>query len=554
MPDAALNAFSDLAQSQSAQIRNCANEPELRAWFERLLLEKFQDGGERAMKAGAWCSTVGRKHMLRVGASEPFSPSPEALAAGPAWIREAAATGKPLTAVSLEPSERELFSSILDWMRSDAGPALGSDWSKISVPQAKAAELAWIDAMAKEAAKRDLDAADAVGTMLFAALGPGGVWGHSPAGLASTPEWAEWRWVEVFSADALDREGSLMRHCVGYYAKAVAEGGTRIYSLRDPSNAPKLTIEARGEELIQLKAHANSACPAQLRPAVAAFAGAFKADVAARGLGEASATAELAVAGVGSLPGLGWVVGGLCPAQAETLRRWIAAAEGGAAEAGVQLGAVIAGLAGLGLAAELASALRCTAKPCDWNALTAAATHGHVECVELLIPFSSATRGGSLALTMAAYHGHEECVKRLIPVSAPKAADSRALRHAASHGRADIVGLLIPASDPKVRNSEALRVAAKKGHAECVELLLPCSDPLARNLDGSTAQDLALEAGHPAVAAMVVDFLELQTLRTPPSRLAEWRTDRSVHVPQAEIRAGGDQPPQPRAIGGRGDA
>ena len=514
MPKATLKSFSDLAQERASQIRNCANEPELLSWLDAVFFEKFDTLDERAGKAKTWCSTVARKHMLREGASEPFLPQPEALAAGAAWIRKAASEGKPLTTLCLEPAERELFSAILDWMRSTSGPALGSDWSKISVAQAKAAELAWVDAMAKAAAKKDLDAADAVGTELFAALGPSS--GPREAARASGSEWAGWRWVEVASADALDREGSMMRHCVGSYAEDVASGRKRIYSLRDPSNTPKLTIEAKGSVLVQIKAFANASCPAEMRPAVASFAKAFEADAAARGLGVASASEELGLAGVGSMPGLGLVVGRLSVEQEYTLAVWVSeASEGGvrgeAAER--RLEALAPGLAGLGLEENLTEMLRFSSKASrkealfaaarngcagcvrllievsdakaeDSMALSFAAENGHAECVAMLIPVSDPKAGGSRALNWAAEVGHPECVKILISVSDPKSNNSKALYEAAEHGNAACVKLLIPVSDPKVRESQALTAAALNGHVECVKLLIPVSDAKDANSQG----------------------------------------------------------------------
>lgn len=394
MPNATLNSFSEFTQGKASQIRNCANEHEMRAWFEALFLEKFDGQDARARKAWAWCSTVGRKHMLREGASEPFRPRRDVLASWPRWIRDAIKAGKPLSALSLAPSERDLFSSILDWMRSPSGPSLTSDWSKISAPQAKAAELAWIDAMAKAAAKKDLEAVDAAGTELFAPLGAGG----PPSCPGSGPEWAGWRWVEVKSADALDREGALMRHCVGSYAEDVASEKKRIYSLRDPSNAPKLTVEAEGAALVQIKALANAMCPAELRPAVAGFVKAFEADVAARGLGEASASDDLSVAGVGLLPGLGLAAAVLSARQAEILRGWAKAAEEGGEDAKKRLNTLLPKLAGMGLAAELATTLRFSVPASRLQALVEAAGNGHAECVKLLILVSDPKANDSEAL------------------------------------------------------------------------------------------------------------------------------------------------------------
>lgn len=53
------------------------------------------------------------------------------------------------------------------------------------------------------------------------------------------------RVVELLSKNALKVEGGKMGHCVGGYWRMVAEGHTRIISLRDPDNRPHVTIELR---------------------------------------------------------------------------------------------------------------------------------------------------------------------------------------------------------------------------------------------------------------------------------------------------------------------
>lgn len=562
---ATLNSFSGLVQDRASQIRNCANEPDMRAWLEALFLEKFNSQDERAQKAWAWCSTVGRKYMLREGASIAFAPSPSTLAAAPRWILDAVEAGKLLTALSLAPAERELFSSILDWMRSPSGPSLNSDWSKISVPQAKAAELAWIDAMAKAAAKKDLEAADAAGTALFSALGLGA--SEPEPGASSGPEWAGWRWVAVKSADALDREGSLMRHCVGSYADDVASGEKQIYSLRDPSNTPRLTVEAQGAKLSQIKAFANAACPAGLLPAVAAFATSFEADAAARGLGEAFAPEELGEAGLCSLPTIGLVAGWLSAGQADKLRRLADQALAGSEEAQATIGRLAPGLAGLGLSADLATSLRFSPAFFCQKALLSAARNGRAECLGVLIPLSDPKADNSRALSWAARKGHLECLDLLIPVSDPKASESQALALAAWAGHAECVKRLIPISNPhdplplcwaasndqiecvklliiapppfnlslaisrassnghaecvKILlavpgalarlSPEPLRWAARAGRIDCVELLLPHSDPLApEDESGLNALGLAQRENHSEVAALIGRFIEEQ--------------------------------------------
>lgn len=54
-----------------------------------------------------------------------------------------------------------------------------------------------------------------------------------------------YRWVRITDPRALDREGSIMQHCVGGggYDDGIAADTIRIYSLRDPQNLPHITVE-----------------------------------------------------------------------------------------------------------------------------------------------------------------------------------------------------------------------------------------------------------------------------------------------------------------------
>lgn len=77
--------------------------------------------------------------------------------------------------------------------------------------------------------------------------------------------------VNKLEADDCDIEGDLMGHCVGGYARAVAEGRTTIFSLRDPKGGPHATIEiipetnrVRGQEtsmtwnVVQIQGKSNN--------------------------------------------------------------------------------------------------------------------------------------------------------------------------------------------------------------------------------------------------------------------------------------------------------
>lgn len=59
----------------------------------------------------------------------------------------------------------------------------------------------------------------------------------------SNPEWNGWTIKQVTTKNNLRAEGSKVGHCVGKYCDEVMKGRTRIFSLRDPSNTPYVTME-----------------------------------------------------------------------------------------------------------------------------------------------------------------------------------------------------------------------------------------------------------------------------------------------------------------------
>lgn len=138
------------------------------------------------------------------------------------------------------------------------------------------------------------------------------------------------------------------------------------------------------------------------------------------------------------------------------------------------------------------------------GALRSAATCGHAECVELLIPVSDPNAGPAAfhALGEAAGNGHAECVKLLIPCSFPRSMHSGALRWAARNGHAECVAVLLPVSDANALDSQALLVAIRNGHVECVKLLLPVSPSLSIHPAPFHA---AVDQGHAAIVELMVE-------------------------------------------------
>jgi hypothetical protein len=245
-----LENFSQLAQSKGG--RNLANMDQLDVWLGKVMDDKLGQS-DRAQKARGWVATVGRRRMAREGeASEASAGQAGELAKEHPWAAKAVQEGRSLHLLALTDAEAEGFSKALDWMRSDQGPSLSSDWSKISWPQALEAHDAWVERMAREAGKR-VSAGQAFE-------------GCDPVAAVEGIEGLEgWSWVKPKTAQALEREGALMRHCVGSYAEEVEEGSLDIWSLRDPAGKPFLTVSTRlrreggGFELREAKGFANRA-------------------------------------------------------------------------------------------------------------------------------------------------------------------------------------------------------------------------------------------------------------------------------------------------------
>jgi hypothetical protein len=63
-------------------------------------------------------------------------------------------------------------------------------------------------------------------------------------GTQTTKEYPDkFKWVKVNTDEALNLEGQQMGHCVGSYCDRVRSGNTEIYSLRDASGQPHVTVE-----------------------------------------------------------------------------------------------------------------------------------------------------------------------------------------------------------------------------------------------------------------------------------------------------------------------
>jgi hypothetical protein len=218
-------AFADLADKKSKIVRHTLNAGAVKDFCAAVARERFGAlEPQAAARLSGWLRSAGSKWLLREGRAGEAKTLP---ADAPDWAKEAQAGGESLWTVSLDDRLARQLGHIADWVADNAPRQI----DQLSFEQAIRNTAAWDARRAKLTAKPE--AADEAGVR--------------PVGPAPSAEEAHAgaRWVELTSADALDREGARMSHCVGSYASRVANGSTRIFSLRDADNQPLATIEAR---------------------------------------------------------------------------------------------------------------------------------------------------------------------------------------------------------------------------------------------------------------------------------------------------------------------
>jgi hypothetical protein len=171
----------------------------------------------------------------------------------PAWAGKAAGNGEELVHISNLRKLEDEFGEVIDYLHHMLQGRRG-DLSRLSVPQAVEQSEAWHERLAN-------GDGEAVGED-----DPQGVRAVLPAGKG-------WRWVQVIDTAALDREGSLMQHCVGggSYDAGLQNGTIQIYSLRDPKNEPHITVEVRKGVVHQFKGKQNKPPAEKYRAASVIF-------------------------------------------------------------------------------------------------------------------------------------------------------------------------------------------------------------------------------------------------------------------------------------------
>lgn len=90
-----------------------------------------------------------------------------------------------------------------------------------------------------------------------------------------------WTVVRMLTPQALDRESSIMQHCIGNggYDKMLGKDDIKLLSLRDPNGKPHITLEVVGKDIVQLQGKQNSFPKRDYLDAIAPFLASAKLSV-----------------------------------------------------------------------------------------------------------------------------------------------------------------------------------------------------------------------------------------------------------------------------------
>lgn len=174
------------------------------------------------------------------------------------------------------------------------------------------------------------------------------------------------------------------------------------------------------------------------------------------------------------------------------------------------------------------TALECT------HLLDAAAIDNDIESIGVLL--KNTTANCDRALFYAASQGHINAVQLLLPRADPKANNSEAFRIACQFGFLDVVKLLLPVSDPQCNNNHPLRVASGHGHVDIVRYILPFTNP--KDVNSAALLDAAYNQ-HWEIADMLFDVSDVDKVRQnlEKSGAGPWQNfENEVHARRQKIR------------------
>lgn len=187
----------------------------------------------------------------------------------PAWLRTSVTRGDEVFEIAFKEGFANRLAHVLDWLRVDADAAKtikATPEADFLGLLAQAADTYFAKASA-EAAKQSDQSLDEPGRDVIMTFRRNPTTEQitlfQETDLAANPHGrVVMFWAKLTSPEALNREGRLMKHCVGSYADVVASERVVIYSLRDLKNEPHATVElnmnnGRAPSINQVKGKAN---------------------------------------------------------------------------------------------------------------------------------------------------------------------------------------------------------------------------------------------------------------------------------------------------------
>lgn len=184
-----------------------------------------------------WINSVFRKWAIKSGPVNPAKLDANKLPKdSPSWLSDAVKRGDDLFSFDY-PKLLQTLGPIVDYLRSIPED---KDLSRMSVPDTEKAAKVWHDKMLSDKVGREDGVLVEEGTQVVMKFTNG------------------YTMRKLSSAQALNREGEIMGHCVGSYADDVMADRLHIYSLRDAKNVPHVTFEVSSRrEVTQIKGTAN---------------------------------------------------------------------------------------------------------------------------------------------------------------------------------------------------------------------------------------------------------------------------------------------------------
>ena len=204
--------------------RNTYLDPLVEDYLKHLQLRSRSDKVKKYIKSNI------RRYLINDFTSPYVNKIKKVPSNSPQWLKDSLAKGEEVYHVKLTSQDINKIGHWIDYLNTLDN---NRDLSRISIPQLIQHVKEW-DESFKKIKLNEEDGVEEV---------------HSYSD--------GFKWIKVFGKNSLNREGKLMNHCAGSYYDVVSKGNTKIYSLRDKSNRPHVTVEVTSNKIEQIKGKNN---------------------------------------------------------------------------------------------------------------------------------------------------------------------------------------------------------------------------------------------------------------------------------------------------------